>query len=45
MSTHDKVYENMVKAFTQSGHHFLEAEEGIKTVEAIEKIYNNRLAL
>jgi predicted dehydrogenase len=43
MSNHDKVYENLVKAFEDSTHPFASAEDGLKTVEAIEKIYHTVL--
>jgi predicted dehydrogenase len=39
MSNHDKVYENLVKAIEHPGHEFVNAIEGMKTVEIIEKIY------
>ncbi len=39
MSNHDKIYENLVKAIYVPGHDFASAEEGLKTVEIIEKIY------
>jgi predicted dehydrogenase len=39
MSNHDKVYENLVKAIENPGHEFVNAIEGMKTVEIIEKIY------
>ncbi len=41
MSNHDKVYENLVRAWQDEGHEFVSAAEGLKTVEIIEKIYNN----
>ncbi len=40
MSNHDKVYENLVKALKNDKHEIASAEEGLKTVEIIEKIYN-----
>ncbi|MBK8520054.1 MAG: Gfo/Idh/MocA family oxidoreductase [Chitinophagaceae bacterium] len=40
MSNHDKVYENLVIALSDDTHEFASAEEGLKTVEIIEKIYN-----
>ena len=40
MSNHDKVYENLLKALDTDGHLFASAEDGLKTVEIIEKIYN-----
>ncbi|MCY7292155.1 MAG: Gfo/Idh/MocA family oxidoreductase [Ferruginibacter sp.] len=42
MSNHDKVYENIVKALQNPLHHFASGEEGLKTVEIIEKIYLNK---
>ena len=39
MSNHDKVYENLLIALTNPGHAFAGAEDGMKTVEIIEKIY------
>ena len=41
MSNHDKVYENIVKALQNPQHDFASGEEGLKTVEIIEKIYLN----
>ncbi len=41
MSNHDKVYENLVKALQDPAHPFTNAWDGLKTVEAIEKIYNS----
>jgi len=43
MSNHDKVYENLVKALKDDGHPFASAEDGLRTIEAIEKIYNSVL--
>lgn len=40
MSNHDKVYENLMKALEYDQHEFASAEEGLKTVEIIQKIYN-----
>jgi UDP-N-acetyl-2-amino-2-deoxyglucuronate dehydrogenase len=40
MSNHDKVYENLIKALQNPQHEFASAEEGLKTVEIIEKIYS-----
>jgi predicted dehydrogenase len=40
MSNHDKVYENLFKALKNDKHEIASAEEGLKTVEIIEKIYN-----
>jgi UDP-N-acetyl-2-amino-2-deoxyglucuronate dehydrogenase len=39
MSNHDKVYENLIKALQNPQHEFASAEEGLKTVEIIERIY------
>jgi len=41
MSNHDKVYENLVKALQDDTHPFTYAEDGLKTVETIERIYNS----
>lgn len=41
MSNHDKVYENLVRALADNNHPFTYAEDGLKTVEAIERIYNS----
>ncbi|MFI5128629.1 MAG: Gfo/Idh/MocA family protein [Chitinophagales bacterium] len=41
MSNHDKIYENLVKALTNGDHPFASAEDGLKTVETIERIYNS----
>ena len=41
MSNHDKVYENLVKALKDDEHPFTSAADGLKTVEAIERIYNS----
>ncbi len=41
MSNHDQVYENLVKALAQEDHPFTSAEDGLKTVQAIERIYNS----
>ena len=40
MSNHDKVYENLVLALENPGNDLANGEEGLKTVEIIEKIYN-----
>jgi predicted dehydrogenase len=40
MSNHDKVYENLLKALQDDEHPFANAMDGLKTVEAIEKIYS-----
>lgn len=39
MSNHDKVYENLIAALQNDAHEFASAEEGLKTVEIIERIY------
>lgn len=39
MSNHDKVYQNLIVALDNPQHNFASAEEGLKTVEIIEKIY------
>jgi predicted dehydrogenase len=39
MSNHDKVYENFFKALENDVYEMANAEEGLKTVEIIEKIY------
>ena len=39
MSNHNKVYENLVLALNDPNHIFASAEEGLKTVEIIERIY------
>lgn len=41
MSNHDKVYENMVIALQNHSHPFSNAQDGLKTVEAIERLYNS----
>jgi predicted dehydrogenase len=41
MSNHDKIYENLIKALEDSSHPFANAEDGMRTVETIEKIYNS----
>lgn len=41
MSNHDKVYENLIKALENKDHPFANAYDGLKTVEAIEKIYKS----
>ncbi|MEI6947747.1 Gfo/Idh/MocA family oxidoreductase [Paraflavisolibacter sp. H34] len=43
MSNHDKVYEDLVRALNHHDHNLLEATEGAKTVEIIEKIYGATL--
>jgi UDP-N-acetyl-2-amino-2-deoxyglucuronate dehydrogenase len=39
MSNHDKVYENLMIALKDDTHEFAGAQDGLKTVEIIEKIY------
>ncbi|MEO6582808.1 MAG: Gfo/Idh/MocA family oxidoreductase [Ferruginibacter sp.] len=39
MSNHDKIYENLVIAIENNNHDFANGEDGLKTVEIIEKIY------
>ena len=39
MSNHDKVYENLIKALEDDKHEFASADDGLKTVEIIKKIY------
>lgn len=39
MSNHDKVYKNLILALQDDKHAFASAEEGLKTVEIIERIY------
>lgn len=39
MSHHDQVYKNLVMALADDGHPFTYAEDGLRTVRAIEKIY------
>ncbi len=41
MSNHDKVYENLVKALEDPSHPFTDAQDGLRTVEAIEMIYGS----
>jgi UDP-N-acetyl-2-amino-2-deoxyglucuronate dehydrogenase len=41
MSNHDKIYENLVKALDDDNHPFANAQDGLKTVEAIETIYKS----
>jgi len=40
MSHHDSIYSNMVKAIRDDDHPFTYAIDGLKTVEAISRIYN-----
>lgn len=39
MSNHNKVYENLLVALKNPGHAFANVEDGMKTVEIIERIY------
>lgn len=41
MSNHDKVYENLIKALEDEKHEFASAADGLKTVEIIQRIYND----
>jgi predicted dehydrogenase len=41
MSNHDKIYENLVKVLYDDAHPFANAADGLRTVEAIEKIYQS----
>jgi len=41
MSNHDKIYENLMKALNDDTHPFVNALDGLKTVEAIERIYKS----
>jgi len=41
MSNHDKVYENLILALADNKHEFASAEDGLKTAEIIQKIYNS----
>jgi predicted dehydrogenase len=41
MSNHDKVYEHLIKALTDTSHVFINSEETLKTIEIIEKIYDS----
>jgi UDP-N-acetyl-2-amino-2-deoxyglucuronate dehydrogenase len=41
MSNHAQVYDNMLKALKDGNHPFTNAIDGLKTVAAIEKIYNS----
>lgn len=40
MSNHDKVYENLVLAIQNPAHEIANGQDGLKTVEIIEKIYS-----
>ncbi len=41
MSNHNKIYDNLVKTLHDENHPFANALDGLKTVEAIEKIYKS----
>ncbi|MDP9230866.1 MAG: Gfo/Idh/MocA family oxidoreductase, partial [Bacteroidota bacterium] len=41
MSNHDLVYENLLRAFEDDEHPFTNGFDGLKTVEAIERIYKS----
>ncbi len=41
MSNHDKVYENLMLALQDEKHAFASADEGLKSVEIIQNIYNS----
>lgn len=41
MSNHDKVYQNLIQALDNPDYPFASAEEGLKTVEIIERIYQS----
>ncbi len=41
MSNHDKVYEHLFKALQNDDHQMPNAEDGLRTVEIIEKIYQS----
>jgi predicted dehydrogenase len=41
MSNHDQVYENFFRALENNKHEMTNAEEGLKTVEIIERIYQS----
>jgi len=43
MSNHDKIYENVIDVLTNNSEIAINGEEGLKTVEIIEKIYNNKI--
>jgi predicted dehydrogenase len=44
MSNHDKVYENVIDVLNNGGSIATSGEEGLKTVEIIEKIYNQAVS-
>ncbi len=41
MSNHGKIYENLIRALEDNSHPFANAEDGMKTVETIERIYKS----
>jgi predicted dehydrogenase len=41
MSNHDQIYNNLLRALANEQHPFISAGDGLKTVEAIERIYNS----
>lgn len=41
MSNHDKVYEHLINALNNKEHELINAEEALKTVEIIERIYKS----
>lgn len=41
MSNHDKVYENLIKSFSDESFNIASAEDGLKSVEIIENIYKS----
>lgn len=41
MSNHNRIYENLVRALQDKDHPYISASDGLKTVEAIEKIYKS----
>ena len=45
MSNHDKVYQNLVDVLLHGGSAYANAYDGLKTVEIIEKIYNEAKSL
>jgi UDP-N-acetyl-2-amino-2-deoxyglucuronate dehydrogenase len=40
-SNHDKVVQDVIASLLNERHHVVEGDEGIKTIKAIEEIYNN----
>ena len=45
MSNHDKVYQNVIEVLEGSGIIATNGLEGLKTVEIIDKIYSNAIAI